>query len=243
MMMRLTAPFILLFSSAVAASPLPDFPFINVSGQAVLEVAPDKAQIRLVIRQTAATAEKATSAIYQQSTELLAFLKQKGITEQDLEAAQINKEALYKDYQDRTITGYEASQPVVITLNNLEHYIAVMDYLFTQPNIFSIQGSFDLHERDKYEMQLSQKAGADARRQAEQLAAVQGVRLSTVFAISDKSDWGSLAGDFGFSGNNVGYGALYKTADAESASGRGALILPKHIKLQKSVNVIYKIKP
>jgi uncharacterized protein YggE len=127
-MLRLTTAFSLLVAAAsVTASPLPDFPFINVTGQATLEVAPDKAQIRFVLRQTGATAEQATRAVYQQGESLLKFLQAQGLTEKALDAAQINKEALYKDYQDRTITGYEASQPITLTLTNLEQYVTVMD--------------------------------------------------------------------------------------------------------------------
>ncbi len=241
MMLRLTTTFALLFSGVVAASPLPDFPFINVTGQATLEVAPDKAQIRFVIRQTGATAEQATRAVYQQGEQLLAFLSTKGLNEQDLEAAQINKEALYKDYQDRTITGYEASQPIVLTLKSLEHYVAVMDYLFTQPQIFSLHSSFDHSEREQYELKLSEKAGADAKKRATMLAAAQGVKLSTVFAITESGGFGRLAGDFGFGGGQASFGVLRK-ASAEMDT-TGALIQPKQITLQKSVNVIYKITP
>ena len=83
-------------------------------------------------------------------------------------------------------------------------------------------------------------AGKDARQRAGQLAAAQGVKISSVFAISDTADWGSLAGDFGFSGGAVSYGMLRKASMAESS---GMLILPKHISLEKSVKVIYKITP
>lgn len=239
-MLRLTTGIALLFSGVVAASPLPDFPFINVTGQATLDVAPDKAQIRFVIRQTAATAEQATRAVYQQGEQLLAFLSTKGLSEKDLDAAQINKEAMYKDYQDRTITGYEASQPIVLTLTSLEHYVAVMDYLFTQPQIFSLFSSFDHSEREQYELQLSEKAGADAQRRAQQLAAAQGVKLNSVFAITEGAGFANLAGDFGFGGSQVSFGALRKASEMEAT---GALVQPRQITLQKSVNVIYKLKP
>ncbi|EHR39747.1 SIMPL domain-containing protein [Alishewanella jeotgali] len=241
-MLRLTTAFSLLVAAAsVTASPLPDFPFINVTGQATLEVAPDKAQIRFVLRQTGATAEQATRAVYQQGESLLKFLQTQGLTEKALDAAQINKEALYKDYQDRTITGYEASQPITLTLTNLEQYVTVMDYLFTQPQIFSIHSSFDHSKREEFELTLSEKAGADARARANRLAAAQGVKLSTVFAITENAGFGNLAGDFGFGGGQVSYGRLEKmSADSGMA---GALLAPKQITLQKSVNVIYKLNP
>ncbi|CAM5218677.1 hypothetical protein [Alishewanella longhuensis] len=64
MMLRLTTSIALLFSGVVAASPLPDFPFINVTGQATLEVAPDNAQIRFQLRQTGSTAEQSSRVVY-----------------------------------------------------------------------------------------------------------------------------------------------------------------------------------
>lgn len=228
-------------SSLTIASPLPEFPFINVTGEARLEVAPDKARIQFVIRQTADTAEAATSAVYKQSNDLMQFLAANGVTDSDIDAAQINKEALYKDYNDRAITGYEASQPVAVTLNQLSNYVAIMDYLFKQPQIFSINGSFDSSQREQHELKLSEQAGSDARRRAEQLAAAQGVKISSVFAITEAGGWGQLAGDFGFAGNAVSFGALRK--NAEMADSSVSLVLPQHITLQKSVNVIYKIKP
>jgi uncharacterized protein YggE len=236
----ITAALALTLTGAVQASPLPDFPFINVTGAAKLEVAPDKARIQFVIRQTADKADAATEAVYKQGRDLMQFLAKQGITEADIDAAQINKEALFKDYNDRAITGYEASQPIVVTLNQLTNYVAVMDYLFKQPQIFSINGSFDSSQREQYEQQLSEKAGADARRRANSLAAAQGVKISSVFAISEASGWGAMAGDFGFGAGSVSYGAMRKADMAESSSSN--LIVPKHIQLEKSVNVIYKIK-
>ena len=231
---------LLAMSSAALASPLPDFPFINVTGMAKLDVAPDSARVQLVIRHTGATAEAATQAVYQQSARLLQFLQTQGVTEEDIEAAQLDKSALYKDYNDRTITGYEASQPVTLTLKQLTNYAAIMDFLFKQPQIFNIQASFDSSQREQHEQKLSQLAGENARQRAQQLAAVQGVKISSVFAISDTADWGSLAGDFGFSAGAVSYGMLRK---ADMAQSTGMLVLPKHISLEKSVKVIYKIKP
>ncbi|HBN90801.1 SIMPL domain-containing protein [Rheinheimera aquimaris] len=232
---------VLLISSSVAASPLPDFPFINVTGEAKLDVAPDKARIQFMIRHTAERADAATEAVYKQGRDLMQFLSSVGVSEADIDAAQINKEALYKDYNDRAITGYEASQPITVTLNQLTHYIDVMDYLFKQENVFSINGSFDSSQREALETKLSQQAGEDARRRADRLAGAQGVKISTVFAITEAGGWGQLAGDFGFSGNAVSFGAM--RGKAEMADSGANLVLPRHITLQKSVNVIYKIKP
>lgn len=237
----LTTAVLLTVSGVAQASPLPDFPFITVTGEAKLDVAPDKARIQFVIRHTAAKADAATEAVYKQGRDLMQFLATQGVTEANIDAAQVNKEALYKDYNDRTITGYEASQPISVTLDQLANYVAVMDYLFKQPQIFSIQGSFDSSQREQHELKLSEQAGADARRRANHLAGAQGVKISSVFAISETAGWGNLAGDFGFSGGAVSYGALRKSAEMADSSGN--LVLPRHITLQKSVNVIYKIKP
>lgn len=237
----ITAMLALSLTAAAQASPLPEFPFISVSGEAKLEVAPDQARIQFVVRQTAATAAQATESVYRQGRELLQFLHSQGIAEADIEAAQINKEALHKDYNDRTITGYEASQPISVTLQSLNNYVAIMDYLFKQPQIFSINSSFDVKQRQQFEQQLSEQAGADAKRRANSLAAAQGVKISTVFAITEAAGWGSLAGDFGFGGAAVSFGAMHKAADMEQ--GGSSLVLPRHIKLNKTVNVIYKITP
>jgi uncharacterized protein len=226
---------------SATASPLPDFPFITVTGEATMEVTPDQAKIQLMIRQTAAKADAATDAVYRQSHDLVTFLATQGVAVADIEAAQINKEALYKDYNDRSITGYEASQPVSIALAQLDNYVSIMDYLFKQPQIFSIQGSFDSSQREEYELQLSEQAGADAKRRANHLAGAQGVKISSVFAISETPGWGQLAGDFGFGGSAVSFGASHKSNDMAQSSS--SLVLPRHIKLQKSVTVIYKIKP
>lgn len=235
------ASLFVLNAAEVAASPLPDFPFISVTGEAKLEIAPDKARIQFVIRHTAQTAAAATEAVYRQSSELMAFLAKQGISTDDVEAAQINKEAMYKDYNDRTITGYEASQPVTVTLQQLTNYVAVMDYLFKQPQIFSIHGSFDSSQRLQQERKLSELAGADAKQRAELLAGAQGVKISSVFAISEAGGWAQLPGDFGFGAGAVSYGSMRMSAEKADVSAN--LVLPRHITLNKSVNVIYKIAP
>lgn len=240
-MLRLISSVVLLFSSVVAASPLPDFPFVHVTGQAKLDVTPDKAQIRFLLRQTGTTAEQATRGVYQQGDKLLAFLQNKGLTAQVIDAAQISKEALFKDYQDRSIIGYEASQPITLTLENLEYYVAIMDYLFTQPQIFSIHSSFDHSQREQFELTLSEKAAANAKQRAARLAAAQGAQLSSVFAITEDGSFGGLAEDFGFGSAPVSFGRMEKMAADSGITG--ALLAPKHITLQKSVNVIYKLQP
>lgn len=233
--------FIALTAAKVAASPLPDFPFIAVTGEARLDIAPDKARIQFVIRHTAQTAAASTEAVYRQSAELMQFLAKQGVTTDDIEAAQINKEALHKDYNDRTITGYEASQPVTVTLKQLTNYVAVMDYLFKQPQIFSIHGSFDSSQRLQHERKLSELAGADAKQRAELLAGAQGVKISSVFAISEAGGWAQLPADFGFGPGAVSYGPMRMSAEKADVSAN--LVLPRHITLNKSVNVIYKITP
>ncbi|MDX3774898.1 SIMPL domain-containing protein [Chromatiaceae bacterium AAb-1] len=233
----LIAPLLLLASATLSASPLPDFPFINVTGEARMEVEPDKANIQFTVRSTAATADAATSTVYQQGRELLAFLNEQGITEQDIDASQINKDALYKDYNDRSITGYEATQPIRVTLNSLQAYADVMDYLFRQQHIFSIRSSFDTSKREQFEQELTIKAGAHATSQATNLAKALGVKLGAVQGISEAGGFNTLHNEFGFADSAVSFGALRKSS-AESSS----LVLPRHINLQRSVNVIYRIK-
>ena len=230
-------------SGLALASPVPDFPFITVTGSATLDVAPDLAQIRLMIRANENTAEQATTAVYQQGNAMLDYLKSKGIELDAIEAAQINKEATYQDYSSRTITGYSATQAVSIELATIEHYVEIMDYLFKQPNIFSIQGQFGSSRKEAYETELMAKAGADARKRAEQLSAAQGVSLHSVFAISEGSrNWGGLAGDFGFGGGGGVYGAQMRaSADGMESMNKSSLVMPKHIQLHQSVNVIYRL--
>lgn len=237
----LTTGVTLCLSFAATASPVPDFPFITVTGTAQLHVEPDTAQIRLVIRANESTAEQATSAVYRQGNTLLEYLKSKGVELDAIEAAQINKEATYQDYSSRTITGYSATQPVSIQLQSIEHYAEIMDHLFKQPNIFSIQGQFGTSKQSQYETELVAKAGADARKRAEQLSAAQGVSLHSVFAISEGSrSWGNLGGDFGF-GAGAGVYGVQMRASADSME-QSSLVMPKHIQLQQSVNVIYRLE-
>lgn len=226
---------------AIQASPVPDFPFVTVTGSAQMEVAPDSARITLVIRANAETADAATSAVYQQGRSLLSYLQSKGVDLGDIEAAQINKEATYQDYSSRVITGYAATQPVFVQLRSIEHYIDIMDHLFRQPAIFSIQGQFETSKKEQLEQELMAKAGADARQRAERLAKAQGAGIHSVFAISEGSrSWGSLSSDFGFGAGSGVYGVM-RTASADMAES--SLVLPKHIRIQQSVNVIYRLEP
>lgn len=236
----LISPLLLLASATLAASSLPDFPFINVTGEAKLEVAPDKAQLQFVIRHSADTADKATATIYTQGRDLLAFLAAKGITEADIEASQIDKTPLYKDYNDRTIIGYEASQPITVTVNSLDIFPEVVNYLFTSDNVFSIRSSFDSSKRDSYEQELTVKAGQDATSRANNLAKALNVRIDSVYAISEDGGWNMLANNSGFIESGMVYAAMARSDKATDISGN--LILPKHINLQKSVKVVYKLK-
>lgn len=238
----------LLLSAPVFSSPLPDFPFITVTGRANAELPPDKAILTFNVTKYDKNPQKALQRLGRNAAELLKMLKQHGIKKDQVESYHINKSADRKrdenyPYLPATgpVIGYQFVQSFKVYLDDISGYSKIMAALMSMKNVSQLLPEFDIDTRIEVEEELMAKAGADARHKAQLMAKGLGVRLLSVYAIS--ADDLSLSSFFTRFGLKEKYALELAAAKAMKADfADEILFVPKTIRVSKSVNVVYKIE-
>lgn len=102
---------------------------LNLSAFGETRVAPDKATINLGVVSEAPTAAAALSANSQEMNKVIAALRGAGIAEKDIQTSGLNLSAQYDYVQNEPprLRGYQASNQVTITVNDLAKLGAAVD--------------------------------------------------------------------------------------------------------------------
>ena len=102
---------------------------LNLSAYGETRVAPDKATINLGVVTEAPTAAGALAANNEQMNSVIAALRKAGIAEKDIQTSGLNLNAQYDYVQNEPpkLRGYQASNQVTITVNELAKLGAAVD--------------------------------------------------------------------------------------------------------------------
>ncbi len=157
-------------------------PIITASGEGRREMAPDKATIVLGVETRARTPAAAASANADRMTAIRAALVRMGVAERDIATARYS---LGLEYTGRTPpdTHYVASNLVTVTTRQLDQVGRIIDTGLGAGanNINSLQ--YDLMDRNPAQALALGDAVANARRQAEVMAAAAGGRLGELIEL------------------------------------------------------------
>ncbi|WP_165385610.1 SIMPL domain-containing protein [Pseudoalteromonas phenolica] len=228
----------LVLSATVTSSPIPDFPFITVTGESSRKVAPDTAVINLEAIAFSKNSTEAFGDLNKATSNIITVLKNYKVTTDKITTHQLRKDtkrAREKNgYNQLDILGYELTQVFEIRLDSIENYTAIADELSKMDNVKNIRSEFDVTNREDIEIELIGLAGENAKMKAKKMALGLGVKIDTVFAINDSGSYKSFFATFGL--------------DSERAISFGmppvenSFFVPKHIKISKNINVLYKLK-
>ncbi len=111
---------LMLSSLCCLASPLPDFPFVAVTGQSSKQVAPDSVTVTFRITTFHQTAEVANAQLSQASTKVLAVLKANGVSDEQVTAYELEKSEKRKrddNYNELEILGYDLNRRFEVRLS------------------------------------------------------------------------------------------------------------------------------
>jgi uncharacterized protein YggE len=159
---------------------------IAVCGHGVGRVQPDQAQVQVGVQTTAANAEDARAQAAQAMTAVLAALKKNGVDDKDIQTGYLSIQPVY-DYSagKQQQTGYLAYNSVTVTIRKVDNVGAVVDAV-TQAggNHVVVNGvQFSASDPSQAQDEAVQNALADARRQAQKVAAASGVSVGTPISI------------------------------------------------------------
>ncbi|MBI2860262.1 MAG: SIMPL domain-containing protein [Chloroflexi bacterium] len=161
-----------------------------VSGEGKVTVVPDVAIINLGVEAQAATVaeaqEKATTAMQSVMDEL----KAQGVAEKDIRTTQFSIYPVRRwaeDRQQEVLIGYRVNNMVTAKVRQVENAGTVIDVVARAggDNVRVSGISFTVDKPEVYHQEAREKAVADAKAKAEQLAGLAGARLGKPTFISE----------------------------------------------------------
>lgn len=169
---------------------------ITVTGESRLTVAPELATITLGVTEEAEEAAMAMRAVSEAMRAVIAELKEAGIAAADMQTRQVSmhpvwsQDRSYDSGGQRKITGFKASNTLMLRVRDLDRLGPVMDaVLGAGANNF--QGlSFGVEDPEAVADRIRGAAVKDALRKATQLAEAAGMALGPVRSISEHGGGG-----------------------------------------------------
>lgn len=236
---------LLLFCTALTlhASPLPDFPFVTVTGESTKKVAPDSATIQLQVLVFEKRANTAQTSLDKTTAKLLQVLQKNDIAPTSISSDEVNKRTKRsrdnRSYEELEILGYELSRHFTIELDDLKKYPTLSTDLLKLDNVVGVSSQFDVTNRQDIEVELIAEAGQKARTKAQLMASGLGVKLGSVFAMNDTGSFQSFFATFGLESQSYSYARGEKLASTRA--GNQSSFIPEFIQISKRINVVYKL--
>jgi uncharacterized protein YggE len=202
---------------------------VTVSASGTASGTPDTAVVQLGVQTQAAKANDALDLANENAQQLLDALKVSGVEKKDITTTNVS---LYPQYSNdgKTITGYQASNTVMVKIRDVAKTGAIMDAAAgVVGDEITLQGvSFVIDDTGALRDAARQDAVGKAKAQADQLAAAAGLEVGKVLALTEGST-----------------GSVPPMPYAEAAGGaRDAAsvpIEPGQQELDVSVTVVYEL--
>lgn len=237
MLKKIIAVAVLAVPFIASASQLPDYPFIHVSANGMVYVAPDIGEIDFEVSAHDADPALARKVVEGRVAEVRALVAGAALPEDDVQIRDVRKE-LRKGEAQPGVAQYDIKCGVHIKVRDIAKWKALVSPLIDMPNLDGFMTGFDVSKREEVETGLTGEAIKSARRKAEAIAAGFGRKLGAVSGVS--------TGDLKNVTRAMGMAAAEPTRFTRQG-GRGeydrdALLMVTLIKMSQSVDVIYRVK-
>ena len=182
-----------LFSSCAGETTVNNQPVetsgITVSGTGQVQVPPDLGFVNVGIQVTATTVEQARDDAAEAADAVIKSIKSNGVADKDIKTIGLSIQPNY-DYRSTSgpvLTGYTVTNTVKATVRDVEDMSKVVDGAVTAGgNAARLQSiAFGIEDESKPMQEAREKAMADAKAKAEQLAKLGDVSLGAPVTISE----------------------------------------------------------
>ncbi len=186
---------------------------------------------------------KAQAAVGSRMKDLLAQLSSHRIADSDIQAFEIEKEAISNENTEKgrlAVRGYKVSRLVSFKVRDLRVWADIADALLNAGNIEGVSASFDRTDRASIVADLDVKAAKDAVERGGRMAQSFGRKLGAAVAIS-QSAFASIQDEFGIGGESWDFRAPPAVVAAPPPSPE-QLLVPATISISSGVNAIFKLE-
>lgn len=155
---------------------------ISVQGTGEVQSRPDVARLSLGVRiSPQPTAAGALKLLTGKFNDVVAAVKKSGVKDEDIKTANLSLQPEY-DYSNgqQTLKGFSASEAIEVKVRNLDKIGEILAAATVEGVNQAGALSFEVDQPEALQAEAQQKAIADARSKAEQLAKSLGVRLGDV---------------------------------------------------------------
>jgi len=219
--------------SLALSSPIPDFPFLFVAGNASEEVPTADAAITFSIKNENQQSDLGEKALQEANRSLRLLLRANGVSDKDIRVSDVRKQRVSKDPFDaaKKQVYFEFSQDFTIEIKDLTLYPKLAELLIGSEKVSGFDSSFSGGDLANVKKRLRIAAIKDARANAQILADASEVRVAGVQSISefDFSRIGGLIGEGSYESPNLppGRNEVYK--------------VPPTIRESFSVNMLFRL--
>jgi uncharacterized protein len=206
---------------------------ISVCGHGKATAKPDQGRLSLGVFANAASAQDARNQAAQVMTNVLAALKSQGVDDQDIQTEYIAIQPQYAyDSGTQRITGYSATNTVSATIHAVENTGKVIDAVTERGgnNILVNGAQFSSGSPEQASVEAQKSAVADAKRQAEQVAASAGASIGQAISIQVGGCGGSQPQP------------VYYAADKANAGSVTTPVQPGQVNVTVDVAVVYALR-
>lgn len=165
---------------------------IWVSGEGKVKAKPDLAMLNLGIEAQEKTVQEAQTEAATTMTALVAALKANGVAEKDIQTTTFSIEVVTKwneDTNEQITIGYKVTNTVTAKMRDMSKVGIIIDAAAEAGgNLTRVSSpSFTVDDPTAYYTQAREKAMADAKAKAEQMANLAGIKLGQPTYISESS--------------------------------------------------------
>ncbi|HEY1636923.1 MAG TPA: SIMPL domain-containing protein [Rhizomicrobium sp.] len=177
----------LLFAPGTSAQTIPESRFLIVTGEGVVKARPDQATLSASVLTEAKTAAAALAANNGAMNAVFGALKRLGIPDRSIQTSEISVQPQYPNDSrvPRRITGYQVSNTVSVTVDDLDRLGPALDVLVSSGANSLGDIGFGLRDPKPLEAQARTAAVRDAVQKAETMARAAGVSLGPIVSITE----------------------------------------------------------
>jgi len=219
-------------------------PLISVSGSAEVKVAPDEIYLRVGVETRNENLAEAKRDNDERVSRSLAFLKNSGLKEKDVQTDFISIEPTYDNSFPQTKTiAYMVRRSIEVKLTKIDIFEGVLTGLLTN-GVNTVHGiEFRTSELRKHRDEARAMAIRAAKEKADAMASELGVKRGRVYSVNANDAggwWGSGSGYWGAGGG----GGMFQNAvqNAGGASEESGTLSIGQISVSASVNVSFLIE-